>query len=245
MGYNWDGDIIIQDCAVEEKRYVLGSKMPITTDIREFVSPADDVVIKGILSELAVHLPTSRNPGDFDKRALVIWDYVARAVKYRFDAKKLHGDFWFFPSEVHTLAYGDCEDGSFLLASLLIASGISPFNVRVTLGELFNNEGVSSGGHCWPMYKNEAGLWCILESTFDRAPWSLPTADRFTETGDVIYVPHFCFNNYHLWSICHKENPNITVHSYLEKNSNKSALANLIDPNPDEPEPNKFLHAIM
>jgi hypothetical protein len=232
MIYNWDGDIIVQESIVEKKRYVIGSQRPITTDIREFVSPADDVVIKGILGDLAVGngLPTTKNPGDFDKRAMIIWDHVAKKVEYRFDAKEEHGDFWFFPSEVHTLSYGDCEDGSFLLASLLIGSGISPFNVRVVLGELLNGKNKSLGGHCWPMYKNEAGRWCILESTFDRAPWGLPTADRFTSLRNSRYVPHFCFNNFHLWAIRHEEKPHINVQEYLEKNSKQGALANLQDP---------------
>jgi len=230
MNYNWDGDIIVQNSAVEKKRYVIGSKRPVTTDIREFVSPADDVVIKGILGKLVAQngLPSSKNPGDFDKRALIIWDHVAHNVRYKYDAKEQRkDDFWLFPSEVHTLGYGDCEDGSFLLASLLIGSGISPFNVRVALGELCDSTGTPLGGHCWPMYKNEAGRWCILESTFDRASWSLPTADRFTDSGDSRYLPHFCFNNFHLWSIRHELKQELNVQSYLKKKSKRGALANL------------------
>lgn len=229
MNFNWDGDIIIHDCAVDKKRYVIGSKRPITTDIREFVSPADDTVIKGILSELVENgMPSSRNPGDFDRRALAIWNHVARNVRYKFDAKaQRKDDFWLFPSEVHTLAYGDCEDGSFLLASLLIGSGISSFNVRVVLGELYDDKGHSLGGHCWPMYKSEAGQWCILESTFDRAAWSLPAADRFTGSGHSRYLPHFCFNNVHLWAIRHTAKQEVDVQRYLKEKSKRGALANL------------------
>lgn len=233
MNYNWDGDIIIHNSAVKKKRYVIGSERPVTTDIREFVSPADDVIIKGILGELSrkKKLPSRKKPGDFDLRARIIWDHVAQKINYTSDAKEQRkGDFWLFPSEVNTLAYGDCEDGSFLLASLLIGSGISPFNVRVVLGELYDRDGKSMGGHCWPMYKNEAGRWCILESTFNRAPYSLPTADRFTDTGDVRYVPHFCFNNYHLWVIRHDANPFANPQSYLRAKSRRGRLANMKDP---------------
>lgn len=35
MRYNWDGDLIIHDSAIEKKRYVIGRTLPITTDIRE------------------------------------------------------------------------------------------------------------------------------------------------------------------------------------------------------------------
>jgi hypothetical protein len=233
MNYNWDGDVIIQESAIDEKRYVIGCKKPITTDIREFVSPADDAVIKRILDELVKRkkLPISKQPGDFDKRAMIVWDHVARGVKYDNDAKmERKADFWLFPSEVHTLGVGDCEDGSFLLASLLIGSGISPFNVRVALGELFDKAGNSLGGHCWPMYKNEAGLWCILESTFDRAPWGLPTIDRFAGTDELRYVPHFCFNNHHLWAIRHEEQQKPRLGNYLDGKSRRGKLANMKDP---------------
>lgn len=233
MNYNWDGDIIIHNSAVDRKRYIIGSEKPVTTDIREFVSPADDVVIKGILGDLSrkKKLPSRKNPGDFDRRAQIIWNYVARNIEYHNDAKEQRkGDFWLFPSEVNTISNGDCEDGSFLLASLLIGSGISPFNVRVVLGELHDKNGKSLGGHCWPMYKNEAGYWCVLESTFDRAPYSLPTADRFTGAGDVRYVPHFCFNNYHLWAIRHDDNPFSNPQGYLKANSRRGKLANMKDP---------------
>lgn len=233
MNYNWDGDIIIQDSAVKRKRYVIGSKKPITTDIREFVSPADDVIIKKILGTLSSRkkLPSRKKPGDFDRRALIIWDYVAQEITYQYDANKQHkDDFWLFPSEVNTLAVGDCEDGSFLLASLLIGSGISPFNVRVVLGELQTKEGASLGGHCWPMYKNEAGEWCILESTIDKAPLSLLPADHSSELGKVRYIPHFCFNNYHLWNIRHTDNRFDTPQLYLERFSKRGSLANLKNP---------------
>lgn len=173
MSYNWDGDCIVHESAIENKRYVPGSRKAIASDIREFVSPADDVIIKDILKTLIKNngLPATKETGDFDKRAMVIWDHVARKVKYKHDRKEQRkADFWLYPSEVHTLEKGDCEDGSFLLASLLIGSGISPFNVRVVLGELRKKNGESLGGHCWVTYKNERGKWCILESTFDRAP---------------------------------------------------------------------------
>jgi predicted transglutaminase-like cysteine proteinase len=205
VNYNWEGDYIIHDCAVERKRYVIGdNRKAITTDIREFVSPADDVIIKDILKQLSIAcgLPTTKEVGDFDRRAMIIWDYVARNVQYVSDIKKRRKrDFWLFPSELHRLQVGDCEDSSFLLASLLIGSGISPFNVRVMLGELVDDAGGSLGGHCWPMYKNEMGRWVILESTAPNAAWHMPPAEIYTESEHIRYVPKFAFNNCHLWKI--------------------------------------------
>ena len=205
MGFNWEGDRILQDTAIEKKQFIIGEKKSITTDIREWISFEDNIIMKEILKELKENhkLPTAKNPGDFDKRALIVWQFVAERVKYVYDTTKYKkGDFWLFPPETYQLKKGDCEDGSFLLASLLIASGISPFCVRVILGIGHDEIAKSSGGHCWPVYKNEMGKWCILESTLDIAPARMPEADQLTEKGQTFrYEPLYCFNGHHLWEI--------------------------------------------
>jgi hypothetical protein len=229
MPYNWEGDLILQDTVIEKKRYVIGSQnKPIKTDIREWISFEDNNIMKGILSDLVTNknLPTSRVPGSFDKRATIIWNHVAESIKYIYDTKKQRkGDFWLFPPEIHTLCEGDCEDGSFLLASLLLASGVSPFCVRVVLGEVFDENGKSQGGHCWPVYKNEMGQWCILESTLDNIPSRMPEADRLTEKGQSFqYVPYYCFNNYHLWEIFAEDKQStrsMKIGSYLMRRGDK------------------------
>jgi hypothetical protein len=205
MAYNWEGDLILQDSAVDNKRYVIGRRQPITTDIREWISFGDNIIMKEVLSELrGKHgLPRSKKPGDFDKRAIVIWRLIARQIKYVHDTTKYKkDDFWLFPPETWQIKQGDCEDGSFLLASLLIASGISPFCVRVVLGEAFDGDGKPLGGHCWPVYKNESGVWCILESTLDSVPSRMPSADKLAGEGQQFrYKPMYCFNAHHLWEI--------------------------------------------
>lgn len=234
MRYNWDGDVIHPACVVERKRFAPGGSHPVRTDIREFVSPADDVVLKELLKEL-VHtkgLPQTKEPGDFDRRASILWDHVARTVTYQGDRKRKgkrdHRDVWLFPSEVLALGRGDCEDASFLLASLLLGSGISPFNVRVVLGHLVDPEGRPLGDHCWPMYKNELGEWCILEATRERAAWRLIRADDLAESGEIAYEPHFCFNNHHLWSVRHERTHYRDIQQYLEGHSER--LVNLENP---------------
>ncbi|MEJ2696208.1 MAG: transglutaminase-like domain-containing protein [Candidatus Sulfobium sp.] len=206
MGYNWEGDVIIQDTAIEKKRYVIGRKQPITTDIREWISFQDNIIMKEILAELRQKhgLPATRKPGDFDKRAMVVWQFIADNVTYVYDTKKYKkDDFWLFPPETYQIGKGDCEDGSFLLASLLIACGISPFCVRVVLGRAYDANNNALGGHCWPVYKNESGRWCVLESTVDKISSGMPDADELTKEGRPFrYEPLYCFNGHHLWEIC-------------------------------------------
>ena len=148
-----------------------------------------------------IGLPPAREAGTFDIRAWKIWDYVARSVQYITD-KQSFGleDFWLFPEETLMLHKGDCEDSSFLLATLLLASGVSEQCVRVVLGRVASPEGAY--GHAWVVYQNEAGQWCLLESTLDCVPSALVPADPFTMPGNQYqYQPQFCLNASHLWSM--------------------------------------------
>jgi predicted transglutaminase-like cysteine proteinase len=176
--------LILHETEIKGKRYVIGSvNKQISTDIREWISFTDDIIMKQTLKALTEEnlLPATKNPGDFDRRAMAIWKHVAQKFKYVHDtAKQRKEDFWLFPPEILTLGKGDCEDSSFLLASLLTASGISPFCVRVVLGEVFDEKGKSLGGHCYPIYKNELGDWCILESTLDKIPSRMSEADSLS-----------------------------------------------------------------
>ncbi|MGC2063467.1 MAG: transglutaminase-like domain-containing protein [Thermodesulfovibrionales bacterium] len=209
MRYNWDGDLILHDSAIERKRYVIGRKQPIITDIREWMSFEDNIIMKQILRKLREKhcLPNTKQPGDFDSRAMVIWRFIASQIRYVHDTTEYKkGDFWLFPPETFQVGKGDCEDSSFLLASLLIASGISPFCVRVVMGRAYNETNRLLGGHCWPIYKNERGKWCILESTLDSEPVRMPEADALTEEGQPFrYEPLYCFNGHHLWEILPEE----------------------------------------
>jgi hypothetical protein len=206
LPYNWEGDLILQNTMIERKRYVIGnSNTQVKADIREWVSFEDNIILKEVINKLAdgKKLPRTKHSGDFDRRAMLLWDFVARNIKYVHDSEQQRkGDFWLFPPEIYTLKKGDCEDCSFLLASLLLASGISPFCVRIVLGEVIDAKGKSIGGHCWPVYKNEMGKWCIIESTLNRIPSYFPEADKPTEQKQLFhYIPYYCFNNHHLWLI--------------------------------------------
>jgi len=200
IGYNWSGDVIIRDTIMWDKRAVLGySGIYIPTDIRAWLSSMESEVIIRAMQEIG--LPTAREAGTFDLRAWKIWDYVARSIKYVTD-KQAFGmeDFWAFPEETLVLHKGDCEDSSFLLATLLLACGISEHCVRVVLGKVVSSDGAF--GHAWVVYQNEAGKWCLLESTLDTVPSQFALADALAQPGKQYqYQPQFCLNATHLWSM--------------------------------------------
>ena len=199
-GCNWAGEAIIRDTIVYDKRAVVGSTgILIPTDIRDWLSHTRSKVIARALQEIG--LPVSRDSGTFDMRTWLIWDYVTRSIDYVTD-KSAFGleDLWLFPEETLILGKGDCEDTSFLLASLLLASGISEQCVRVVMGRVASPAGAY--GHAWVVYQCESGQWGLLETTLESAPPRLAPADPFTLPGNQYqYQPQFCLNSSHLWSM--------------------------------------------
>lgn len=204
--YNWTGGIIRRDTIIDNKRCVLGYLDTfIPTDIRQWIRPQRNEAMKEALDHIST-LPSlvDKSEGSFDRRAFLIWNFVIGHCTYVYD-KEAQGlaDFWQFPEETLTVASGagDCEDCSFLLASLLLASGISPFCVRACIGSVFD-KGKDIGGHAWVVYCDEAGKWRLLESTLEYPQTKIPLADPLTRAGlKFQYVPEFVLNQYHLWQI--------------------------------------------
>ncbi|MFZ2536664.1 transglutaminase domain-containing protein [Methanothrix sp.] len=199
-GCNWAGEEIVRDTIIYDKRVVIGSSgILIPTDVRDWLSHTHSKVIARALEEMG--LPASREAGTFDMRAWRSWDYVTRSIDYVTD-KSSFGmeDLWLFPEETLMLGKGDCEDTSFLLASLILASGVSEQCVRVVLGRVGSPAGAY--GHAWVVYQCESGQWCLLETTLESAPPSLTPADPFILPGNQYqYQPQFCLNSSHLWSM--------------------------------------------
>lgn len=214
--WNWEGDRIIPDPVVLAARSVPDTNRRYNIDIREYlVSDANAVVkdeIGRMVSKLSPeyqHWFRSRRPGSFDYRAAVITEHVSGTIKY-WDANKRRLDAWQFPDETLCIRRGDCEDIAFLLASLLLASGVSGYVVRVALGVLRDKNRNDEHAHAWVMYKNERGAWILLDPLLHTVEGKEALARtsgrvRGEMSRQFEYVPYFLFNDKHLWSTKQEE----------------------------------------
>lgn len=221
-GAAYDGGMIVHDCVVPSARPVVGrrSTPSYDIDVREFLTDTNNAVIHATLRhELRQKLARgtgpggprrlfgryadmwdffrSNDPGSFDYRVEAIRHFVSQRVRYRRDSGK---GYWQFPDETLRLGTGDCEDLAFLLASMMLASGVSGYNVRVCLGTVtvHGQRSARSYDHMWVVYKNELGRWCIVEPL---APSAADSAQRgVLPTEKIEYTPSFGFNADHLWT---------------------------------------------
>ncbi len=231
MYFHWNGDVIFRDTRLPNKRFVIGSpNTPVATDIREWLHYADDLVLREALRAIP-GLPDDSAPGSFDRRAWLVWDFVARHVRYNFDKDRQgYEDFWLFPDETLSLAVGDCEDSAILLGAMLLAAGISAYCVRVVLGKLLDPHGRLLGEHAWTVYQDESGVWRLLEATLDAVPAGLPAADALALPGGPHrYWPEFCFNPDHLWWVRPPGRPDVQPPRGLDDFLVRTAMAGVVN----------------
>ena len=124
-------------------------------DLREFVQP-DNPDIQAIYTE--------KGPDYW-----ALYDFVCREIDYR----SYIGEFWMTPSET-LRGFGDCEDTSLLLCSLLRCFS----DAHVALGSF------QGYGHAWCDHMGQ-----IMETTYTRA---MPVSDPEQ------YIPYCLFNDQHV-----------------------------------------------
>jgi Transglutaminase-like superfamily len=210
--WNWDGDVIVRQPIVPSGRKVVGvrSRSSYSIDVREYLISNHNAVMDHVVRDRiprylrkcsgSVARFESRKQGSFDYRAATIANFVADNIAYQAGRGR---DPWQFPDETLAIEAGDCEDRAFLLASLLIAAGISPYNVRVAFGRMV--VGGTPHDHMWVMYKNERGEWNLIEPLRMGSALSDDHMPETRELGQsapqVEYEPHFLFNDSHLWAV--------------------------------------------
>jgi len=128
-----------------------GEKIYLAND---FITP-DNLIIQKLAESIRKGCKTKKDC------ILKAFNFVSTKIRYISD-KRLHGlpEYWQFPEETLRYGAGDCEDSSFLLASILLALGFPKDDVRVALGAY------EGAGHAWVEVK-DGGVWYLLESTSD------------------------------------------------------------------------------
>jgi hypothetical protein len=116
---------------------------------------------------LAREIVSPRDSDDVKAEKIRAW--IEENVTYADDLKTYKTDeYWALPSMTLRNGQGDCEDGAFLQASLMLASGVDPDRVRVYGGFVSAGTNASTGGHAWVAYQREtddewvAMDWCYF-----------------------------------------------------------------------------------
>ncbi|NPE26964.1 transglutaminase domain-containing protein [Methanococcoides sp. SA1] len=129
-----------------------------------------------------------------DDKAYALMDWVQDNMKYRTDMKN-HGvdELWSNPRQTlasgdssNIAGYGDCEDGAFLIMSLMLNAGIEADNVRFYGGLVKAGTGAATGGHGWVEYKRSDDEWVTLDWCY--LPNKLDIDDRPATRDDNNYV---------------------------------------------------------
>jgi len=156
-------------------------KTPIGCDVRRFVSAPDAVVDEALRFDVVSGNEWIGNL-DLDERVQAIQKWVVSGTHRFGDRKgkpvltyvsdsKAQGypECWLHPHETLALGMGDCDDGSFLIASLMLAADVPAWRVRVATGWV--KSGNTSGGHAYCCYcrpKDNMWVaidWCFLEDS--------------------------------------------------------------------------------
>ncbi len=231
---NWEGDKIVFDTSIKAMRKIpeILPERRYEIDIREFLSSQNNSIMHHTLNKIASQVPADerfrffiRQKGAFDFRALRILDYVASNISYR-NRPSRDFDSWLFPDETIALGSGDCEDIAFLIASLLIASGISPYEVRVALGYVHTSGTKQFHPHAWTMYRTESGRWMLFDPLAVTAQPkkavvaknSRKKASAATDDTPMFqYIPHYVFNTDHLWSVDNSRSKDSTFTHFVKR----------------------------
>ncbi len=222
-----------------------GRTTPIEVDLRAYVASVPSAVVKHWLSEhvsAAIAAQPLLAPAgsvgqitSYDTMAHLVADIVFAEIPY----EARNGSAWQLPEETIARRRGDCEDRAVLLASALVAAGVSPYNVRVALGSVaVKLEGgrAQQRAHAWVVYRAEDGTWTALE----------PVPNRGASRNSPLifkYQPDYVFNGDHQWSMTsHADHDNVmrerwngldpTFHGEVHKSivEHAAALAKLPDP---------------
>jgi len=139
---------------------------PYEIDVRHFLWPQDNA-LELVVARHNLLAPTP------DESALLCQQNVVKNLEYVGDEVLGFPEYWLFPGETLAMGAGDCEDGAWLMASLLLhCLPLTEWRrVRVCAGWVQARPTAPQGGHAYVTYcrttDNEWVVldWCYLEDS--------------------------------------------------------------------------------
>lgn len=138
--------------------------------------------------------------GTDDEIALESLKYVIKNVKYQSDTTTNNmSEYWQFPYQTLNSKIGDCEDGSLLLASIMLYNKIPSWKIRVNCGYVVNPYTNNTEGHAYTTYYcEETKTWITLDWCY--LPDKTIINKRVSYKDNSIYNSvWFSFNDLYAW----------------------------------------------
>lgn len=134
------------------------------------------------------------NPGDSnDEKAYRITQWVIDNIEYQSDIETYgREEYWAYPAMTMTYKAGDCEDGAFLIHSLMLNAGVPPERIRTYGGYVSAGAGARTGGHGWTAYRRETDdEWVVLDWCY--FPSRETVDERIPMKEDAKYIDDYFF----------------------------------------------------
>jgi len=125
---------------------------------------------------------------DNDTKAYKIMRWVQDNLEYVSDDRQYHTpEYWALPMETIQSMKGDCEDGAFLMHSLMLNAGIPWDRIKTYGGEVYAGPNAPNGGHGWTVYQRETDdEWVVLDWCY--YPSEKPIDERVPMRDDLKYI---------------------------------------------------------
>lgn len=127
-----------------------------------------------------------------DEKVNKIIEWVQKNIEYTSDISNYgKSEYWALPAQTLQKKSGDCEDGAFLIHSMLLAAGVNPDRIR-TYGGLVIDPAGGLGGHAWTVYRRQNdNEWVLLDWCYN--PDNTPITERQTFSNYKDYIDSYFY----------------------------------------------------
>lgn len=134
---------------------------------------------------------------DNDTKAHKILLWVQENLQYVSDSKQYKTpEYWATPMETLKSMKGDCEDGAFLIHSLMLNAGIPWDRIKTYGGEVWAGVNAPTGGHGWAAYMRESDdEWVVLDWCYYAN--QKPIDERTAMRDDLKYIDDWFYITEH------------------------------------------------